>query len=249
MTGRLARRLALVVVCLACAGIVVAYQVTRPAEERRIGQPFVPSPQFFLDFSPSFRTTIADAYWLQTIQYYGEHVRTDQRYDRLKAMIDLVTMLSPKFERAYLFGAYALLDAGLAQEAYDLLGRGFEENPDAWKLATNAGILMYSYGAEDVKREVAAKWFERAAAVEGAPLYVSRIAARLLGEGGEVDKALALWAEVYATGDKYSRAKALAGMDAILPKDPATRRAALERVRDLMAPRTFSELVRKLGAG
>ena len=35
-----------------------------------------PSPQFFLDFSPSFRTTIADAYWLQMIQYYGEHITT-----------------------------------------------------------------------------------------------------------------------------------------------------------------------------
>lgn len=249
MGRRLGRHLAFLLVCLVCAGIVVGYQVTRPNEERLIGQPFVPSPQFFLDFSPSFRTTVADAYWLQTVQYYGEHVRTDQRYDKLKAMIDLVTTLSPKFERGYLFGAYALLDAGLAQDAYDLLGRGFQENPGAWRLATNAGILMYSYGRKDVKREVAAKWFEKAAAVEGAPLYVSRIAARLLGEGGEVDKALALWAEVYATGDKYSRAKALAGMDAILPKDLAARRAALERVRDLMAPRTFSELVRKLGAG
>lgn len=245
----LVRRLALVAAFVACAAVVVAYQVTRPADERLIGQPFVPSPQFFLDFSPGYRTTLADAYWLQTIQYYGEHVRTDQGYDRLEPLLELVTELSPKFERVYLFGAYALLDAGLGQEAYDLLERGFTRNPDAWRIATNAGILMYTYGAEDIRRERAAEWFDRAAAVPGAPLYVSRIAARLLAEGGETQKALALYAEIYATGDKYSREKALAGLDGLLPKEAAARRAELEKVRDLMAPETFDGLVRALGAG
>lgn len=248
MGGLGVRRLALVAVFVACAAAVVAYQATRSTEERLIGQPFVPSPRFFLDFSPSYRATIADAYWLQTIQYYGEHVKTDQEFDRLKPMLDLVSTLSPRFERAYLFGAYALLDAGLGNDAYRFLERGFGERPDAWRLATNAGILMYSYGPEDVKRKIAAKWFEKAAAVPEAPLYVSRLAARLLGEGGETEKALALWGEVYATGDKYSKEKALAGLDSILPEEPAARRAALEQVRDLMAPETFDELARKLGA-
>lgn len=248
MRDRGARLLALIAVFVACSAVVIGYQITRPTEERLIGQPFVPSPQFFLDFSPSFRATIADAYWLQTIQYYGEHVRGDQQYDRLEAMLDLVTKLSPKFERAYLFGAYALLDARLAQAAYDLLKGGYSENPSSWQLATNAGIFMYNYGAEDVRRAEAAEWFEKAAAAPGAPLYVSRIAARLLGEGGETEKAMALWAEVYATGDEYSREKALAGLDGLLPPDPDERRNELAQVRDLMAPRTYDELLTLLGA-
>ncbi len=248
--GRLSLRTAVLAVLFAlCAAVVVGYQTTRASADTSIGQPFVPSPGFFLDFSPSFRTTIADAYWLQTIQYYGEHVKTDQQFERLKPMLDIVSELSPRFERAYLFGAYALLDAGLGNDAYRLLERGFRENPDAWRLATNLGILMYSYGPADVKKEVAAQWFEKAAAIPGAPEYVARIAARLLGEGGEVEKALALYAELYATGDRYSREKALAGLDSILPKDPAERRAALEKVRDLMAPQTFDRLARALGAG
>jgi tetratricopeptide (TPR) repeat protein len=248
MGGRSARRLALVVAFLACAGIVIGYQVTRSTQERLIGQPFVPSPQFFLDFSPSYRATIADAYWLQTIQYYGEHVKGDNKFERLKPMLDLVTDLSPGFDRAYLFGAYALLDAGLGSDAYRLLERGFARNPDSWRMATNLGVLMYWHGPEDVRRGIAAQWFEKAAAVPSAPDYVSRIAARLLGEGGEIEKATALYAELYATGDKYSREKALAGLDSILPEDPGARRDALEQVRDLMAPETFDELLRKLGA-
>ena len=245
---RAIRAAALAAVFVACLATVVGYQASRALGETSIGQPFVPSPQFFQDFSPSFRTTIADAYWLQTIQYYGEHVRTDQQFGRLKPMLDIVSELSPKFERAYLFGAYALLDAGLGNDAYRLLERGFAANPGAWRLATNLGILMYSYGPEDVKREIATAWFDKAAAIPDAPDYVARIAARLLGEGGEVEKATALWAEVYATGDKYSKEKALAGLDGILPHERHERRRALEQVRGLMEPETFDELLRKLGA-
>lgn len=247
MKGRSLRVRVLVTLFVACAAVIVGYQTSRASAETSIGQPFVPSPRFFLDFSPSFRTTIADAYWLQTIQYYGEHVRSDQQFGRLKPMLDIVSELSPGFERAYLFGAYALLDAGLANDAYRLLERGFAANPGAWRLATNLGILMYSYGPDDVKREIAARWFEKAAAIPDAPQYVARIAARLLGEGGEVQKAMALWAEAYATGDKYSKEKALAGLDGILPKDRDERRRALEQVRDLMGPKTFDELLHKLG--
>ncbi len=225
-----------------CMALVVSYQMSRSGTETRIGQPFVPSPQFFLDFSPSYRATIADAYWLQTIQYYGEHVRTDQKFDSLEGMIDLVTTLSPHFQRGYLFGAYALLDSGMGNEAYRLLERGFKENPAAWKLATNAGILMYIYGPEDVKTRVAAKWFERAAAIPQAPDYVPRIAARLLGKGGALQKSIALYAEIYATGDEYSREKALKGLDEVLPASHDARRRALERARDLVAPKTLREL-------
>ena len=49
---------------LACAAVVVAYQATRPGKAPANPRVFVPSPTFFLDFSPSFRTSIADAYYL-----------------------------------------------------------------------------------------------------------------------------------------------------------------------------------------
>lgn len=236
------KRVALAVAFAVCVAAVVGYQVTRSTAEAKVGQPFVPSPQFFLDFSPSYRGTIADAYWLLTIQYYGEHIATDQDFVRLPAMIELVTRLSPHFERAYLFGAYALLDAGEANEAYLLLQRGFEKNPDAWKLATNAGILMHSYGPADMKDRIASRWFEAAAKIPDAPPYVARLAATLSEKGGEKRKAIALWAEIFATGDKYSRRRALASLDRILPADPQARVEALQEVRELMAPATLAKL-------
>ena len=69
------RRIVVVLVVLACAGGVIAYQATRPARAPANPKVFVPSPRFFQDFSPSFRTSIADAYYLMMVQYYGEHVK------------------------------------------------------------------------------------------------------------------------------------------------------------------------------
>ena len=63
------KRLAAVLVVLACAGGVVAYQVSRPTRAPANPSVFVPSPKFFLDFSPSFRTSIADGYYLDMVQY------------------------------------------------------------------------------------------------------------------------------------------------------------------------------------
>ena len=73
----------------------------------------MPSPRFFLDFSPSFRTSIADVYYLNMVQYYGEHHEEAAELDSLKAMVDLVTSAESRVHdgRTY-FGAFALLDAG-----------------------------------------------------------------------------------------------------------------------------------------
>ncbi len=55
--ARAVRAMALAALFAACATAVVGYQASRASAETGIGQPFVPSPRFFLDFSPSFRTT------------------------------------------------------------------------------------------------------------------------------------------------------------------------------------------------
>ena len=85
------RRVVAALAVLACAAGVVAYQATRPARAPASPRVFVPSPRFFQDFSPGFRTSIADLYYLQMVQYYGEHVSGDGRLDSLPEMTALVT--------------------------------------------------------------------------------------------------------------------------------------------------------------
>ncbi len=112
------RRVVLALVALACVAAVVGFQVTRPVKAAGDPQVFVPSSHFYEKLSPSYRTSIADLYWLGIVQYYGEHIEGDRRLDSLSAMLDLVTALSPHFIEPYLFSTFALADAGQPQTAY-----------------------------------------------------------------------------------------------------------------------------------
>ncbi len=243
------RRPLAVAVVLACLAVVVAYQVTRPARAESDPRVFVPSAQFFEDFSPSFRTSIADAYYLYMVQYYGEHIETDQRLDSMAELVDLVTRLSPRFTRAYQFGTFALLDANEGGKAYEILQRGVEADPDDWGLPALAGFLVYGFGEGETKNSIAAGWYEKAAAVEAAPPYLGRLAAVLTAKGGETEKAALMWAQIYADGDKYSREKAVAALDALLPQGREARMRALAPLAETMPATTFEELLAALLEG
>ena len=244
------RRVVAIVVVVACAVGVVAYQVTRPAEAPADPRVFVPSPKFFLDFSPSFRTSIADAYYLSMVQYYGEHLASG-RLESLPAMVDLVTVLSPHFMRPYRFGAFALVDAGRPDLSVKLLERGFRENPTDWGFPSYLGYFAYQYGSGTKEENdlAAARWYEKAAAIPGSPAFLSRLAATLTAKGGEEEKAVVMWGQVYAAGDKYSRQKAVDGLDRILPEDKQARMKAVAPLYGTMPKADFEALIAELFKG
>lgn len=243
------RRVLVILVVVVCAAGVVAYQVARPARAPSHPRVFVPSPRFFQEFSPSFRTSIADAYYLTMVQYYGEHVNGDGRLESLPAMVDLVTALSPRFTRAYLFGAFSLIDAGRPDVAYDVLRRGFKANPGNWQLVVYLGFFAYRYGTGEKKNVAAAQWYEQAAAINGSPEYLPRLAAVLLSKGGETEKAISMWGQAYLAGDKYARAKAVAGLARILPKDKTARMKAVAPLYQTMPKAEFDALAAELFRG
>jgi len=243
------QRVIAIVVVLACAVGVVAYQATRPARAPANPRVFVPSPGFFLDFSPSFRTSIADAYYLNMVQYYGEHVKGDGRLDSLPQMVDLVTMLSPHFTRPYLFGAFGLMDAGRPDVSYKILRRGFAANPGNWRFPSYLGFFAYAFASNKDKNRIAADWYSKAAAIPGSPAYLKRLAAVLLGKGGETEKAILLWGQIYAEGDKFSRKKAVAGLDRILPDDKTARMKAVAPLVGTMPKDELDQLIADLFKG
>ena len=240
------RRILVAFVVLACGAGVVAYQVTRPARAPASPGVFVPSPQFFKDFSPSFRTSIADAYYLEMVQYYGEHVNTDRRLDSLPAMIDLVTVLSPHFTRAYLFGAFALIDAGRPDVAYSILQRGFHANPGDWHFPAYLAFFAHTYAQDKDKDLIAADWYQKAAAIPGSPAYLPRLAAALLAKGGEKKKSILLWGQAYLAGDKYARKKAVEGIRAALPAGREAKLKALAPLSETMPKADLEALLADL---
>jgi len=240
------QRAIVVIVVLACAGGVIAYQATRPARAPASPVVFVPSPQFFEDFSPSFRTSIADSYYLVMVQYFGEHVKGDGRLDSLPQLVELVTRLSPHFTRAYLFGAFSLIDAQRPDVSYEVLQRGFEENPDDWHFPAYLGYFAYTFGQGDDKDLVAARWYEKAAAVEGSPAYLQRLAAALLAKGGREKKAILMFGQAYLAGDEYARERAVTGLEAILPKDKEARMKAVAPLYGTMPKPELEALIAEL---
>jgi hypothetical protein len=243
------RRVLFVAIALVCAVGVVAYQVTRPSRAPASPRVFVPSPKFFLDFSPSYRTSIADAYYLNMVQYFGEHVKGDGRLDSLPQMVDLVTQLSPHFTRAYLFGAFALMDAGRPDVSYQVLKRGFNENPNDWHFPAYLAYFVYSFASDKDKDRIAADYYRQAAAIPGSPAYLARLAAALLAKGGETQKAILMWGQVYLAGDKFARQKAVEGLDQILPKEKSARMKAVASLDGTMPKAEFDQFIAELFKG
>jgi hypothetical protein len=244
------KRAAGAVLVLLCAAAVIAYQATQPERAPAGARVFVPSPEFFLDFSPSLRTTIADAYYLQMVQYYGEHLERGH-LESLPAMVDLVTTLSPHFKRAYRFGAFALTDAGRSDLSIKLLEKGFAAHPGDWSFPAYLGYFSYQYGTGSKRENDAAgsRWYQRAAAIPGSPAYLLRLAAVLAGKGGEEEKAVVMWGQAYAGGDKYSRQKAVDGLERILPTDKTARMKALAPLYRTMPKADFEALIAELFQG
>ena len=240
------KRVVALVAVVACVAVVVAYQATRPARAPADPRPFVPSPGFFLDFSPSFRTSVADAYYLQMMQYYGTFHGEAAKLGSLAAMSDLVTTLSPRFTTAYYFAAFALVDTGHPELGYGLLKKGFRENPDNWQFPILLGFFAYHYGFGENPSLEAARWYQRATDIPGSPDYVSRLAAILAGKGGDAEKAILLWGQVYAQGDKYSKKKAVDGLDRILPADKEARMKAVAPLYRTMPAAEFEALIAEL---
>jgi hypothetical protein len=141
--------------------------------------------------------TAADLAWLRAVQYYGEHRNTDNRFEQMGHVFDILTSLSPGFVPAYVFGAFAL-----AQEARDfpraeaLMRKGIEANPRSGTLAFQAGFLYYvKPGGRDLA--LAAEYFEQAARQPDAPSQAARFAAFARQNRGDLSVAWALWARVY----------------------------------------------------
>jgi tetratricopeptide (TPR) repeat protein len=180
------------------------------------------------------------------VQYYGEHIAGDKRLDSLPAMAELVTTLSPHFTRAYLFSAFALIDAGKVDVAYELLQKGFEENPDDWHFPAYLGFFAYRYGAGEEKNLAAARWYQQASEIPGSPDYLARLAAVLAAKGGDDEKAVLMWGQAYLAGDEYARQKAVDGLANILPKDKEARMKAVAPLYETMPKAEFEALIAEL---
>ena len=172
---------------------------------------YVTSGQTLRRLTAGYAALAADLYWIRAIQYYGGvklRLDTDKEdapgqaargegvdYRLLYPLLDLTTTLDPRFNIAYRFGAIFLAEpfpggAGKPELAIALLEKGLTARPDRWEYMQDIGFVHYWWRHDYAE---AARWFERASQVDGAPWFLRSLAATTLAEGGDRRSSRTMW--------------------------------------------------------
>lgn len=215
-------------------------EVPRPSPLEELA--YYPSGQHVRPATLGHADAAADLAWLRAIQYYGAHRKTDNRFDHLYHVFDILTTLSPRFESAYVFGAFALAQEGRSfGQAEALLRKGLENNPRSGRLAFEMGFLYYvKPNGRDLAR--AAEAFGLASHLPGRPEVARRFAAFCHQNTGSLAVAYALWEQVRdGSGNAYMRETA--------EKEMARIRAAIVTGRNELARAKLRTPVVVLGRG
>jgi tetratricopeptide (TPR) repeat protein len=206
-----------------CAGIAAGAAVLQ-ARETRAPLPvssdrwlYVQSNGVARRIFLSFQSVASDIYWIRTIQHYGRDrvsARTADRFALLQPLLDLTTTLDPRFNIPYRFGAIFLSMSapngpGRPDEAIALLEKGLASNPTRWQYAHDIGFVHYWYTKD---YEEAARWFEKAAEMPGAPDWLRPLAATSVAAGGDRRGARRLLGELLTADEKYIRQAAERGL-------------------------------------
>jgi len=236
---RMAIAWAIGLVCggVACTLAGVAHRVL-PAASPLEELAYYPSGQHLRAAVFGHDEAAADLAWLRAVQYYGEHRTTDNRFDRMPHVFDILTTLSPRFLSPHVFGAFAMAqEGGDFEGAERLMQKGIDANPRSGRLAFEMGFLYYVRpGGRDLLH--AAEYFEQAAHQADAPPASARFAAFARQHAGNLRVAYELWSEVERTSpNRYMREIAQRNLDQI--------RAAIEQGRSgpAMKPLTVPRVV------
>ncbi len=154
---------------------------------------YLPSGRFVEQLSLGYREVVADAVWLSAVQYYGDFRKGNHDLKYFRGLIDITTTLDPHFIFAYLFGALVVSeDAGAFDEGMDILKQGMVHNPKSWQLPFQIAFLNF-VNRRDV--HVAARYFELASKMPGAPEYTERFAAFVYSKAGDTASSIRIWEE------------------------------------------------------
>jgi len=162
---------------------------------------YVRSDSVLRRLAVAYQTLLADVYWIRTIQHYGgDRLATDkrERYELLYPLLDITTTLDPRFMLAYRFGAIFLSEPfpggpGRPDQAVALLRKGLAADPSKWQYVHDIAFVYYWQLGDSA---TAARWFQRAAEIPGAPNWLQPLAATMLIQGGDRASSRFLWRQL-----------------------------------------------------
>jgi hypothetical protein len=165
---------------------------------------YLPSGKFMEQVSLGFKQITADVIWFQAIQYYGGYRKGDHDLAYFEGLIDLVTDLDPHFVFPYRFGALVLSqDMESFDRGIGILRKGMHSNPTNWELPFEIGFLYFVDARE---HDMAARYFDLASRMPGAPDLARRFAAFVYSRAGHDELSIRMWEELKeTTGEPFMR--------------------------------------------
>lgn len=215
-------------------GVFAPYDVT-----------YVPRGDALALLSPSIRLSVANAYWLATVQYMGEPKRAQRGFDKLFPLVDLVTDLDPQHGYAYHTAGIVLSAERRLEESDRILKKGMEPGrPNWWSYPFYLAFNHFFYRGDYAE---AARWAEIAAKTPGASTNISHLAMALKVKSGSPDDAIRFLAEMRKTARDETSAERLEEQYrlAVLQRDFHLLDDAVARFREARgrAPARLDELV------
>lgn len=189
-------------------GSFVALQQQGKLREEDRTRFVVPPLEALAPLATDFENVIADSYWLLFLQQNGETLVIEdpalRDYRQAYPTLALITGLDPQFHDAAFFGSWVLADGDRLDEARKLIATGMRRHPEDYRYPYQMGVLEFLYARQYLE---AAHYFERAAALPGAPPNARRFAASMYAKGSKTDLAVQTWRAIYASSkDAQNRA-------------------------------------------
>jgi tetratricopeptide (TPR) repeat protein len=237
-------------------GAAALFPVQRGIDQRQGELPeagevlYLPSGVALRRLSLGHEGLLADIYWTRVVQYFGrKRLARSTEFELLGPLLRIATELDPHLLIAYRFGSIFLAEkppggAGHPEEALQLLRRGIVANPDYWRLWEDLGFIYY-WDLKDYAG--AARVFQAGSEQPGAMVWMKVLAAKVAGEGGELQTSQALWSEIYRHADNDQiRQSALEHLVALETQDQIEKLnkvLAQYAAKEGRVPHSFQELV------
>jgi tetratricopeptide (TPR) repeat protein len=194
--------------CLLAPGFAGVWKLQEKIDVQRDGldqeadQLVLRSGKLLKAMSLEYAPLMADLYWTQVVQYYGEKsVRHDSNFELLWPLLDVTTTLDPNLVVAYRFGSMFLSEgapsgAGRPDLAIQLIERGIRENPEYWRFYEDLGFIYY-FELQDYAKASAA--FLEGSKNPAAMAWMKILAAKVSEQGDNSETSAFLWNEIYSS--------------------------------------------------
>ena len=203
MTSPRAGVLTTIVMALLLCGVIGLQAAREGLQPRGLPQGvtgnllYVRSPEVMARAALSYRSLLADAYWIRALQHYGGTKRAEGGEKTVRPAVSVARphhVSRPEVQyrislRLDLSHRTAPRGTGTRRPRRDAAEEGAGSQPQRWEYAQDIGFVYYR--ARDYVS--AADWFHRASEVPGAPAWMKQLEATTRAKGGDRQTSRTLW--------------------------------------------------------